>query len=232
MKGIPQQLKTTIKDIEAYLGRQSKETLIALLIQQVKGDDRLRERLLMKAARKGSKKLDIDAFRSTIFSAVIHDAYVHYREMWDYTSGIEGVIPSIREVLKEVFANEVIELSEYAIEEVEEAMHSVDDSAGMMGGILSQLQELHHSACKRARPDPEKLAERLFKWEWSRAAISRPFITSCRSPKSTSRPGRAIRRWSGPSAACRLFPNIPIRDSAIFWPKNTIAANATTRRWN
>jgi Family of unknown function (DUF6880) len=162
---MPKQPRTTVKDIEAYLGRQSKETLVALLMEQVRADDRLRERLLIKTARKGSKKLDLDAFRHAIFNAVALDGYVHYREMWDYTSGIEDVIHPIRELLKEGFANEVIELSECALKEVEEAMHSVDDSAGLMGGILSQLQELHHNACKRAKPDPEQLAERLFKWE-------------------------------------------------------------------
>ncbi|MGH9834959.1 MAG: tetratricopeptide repeat protein [Blastocatellia bacterium] len=159
------QPKTTIKDIEAYLTRQSKEALVALLIEQVKGDDRLYERLMMKAARKSSKKLNLDAFRRAIFNAVAPDDYVHYREMWDYTSGIEDTIHSIKELLKEGFTNEVIELAEYALEEVEEAMNSVDDSAGQMGGILHQLQELHHDACKRAKPDPEELAERLFKWE-------------------------------------------------------------------
>lgn len=165
MKGIPRQPRTTIKDIEAYLGRQSKETLVALLIEHVRADDRLRERLLMKAARKGSKKLDLEAFRHAIFSAIVPDDYVHYREMWDYTSGIEEVIRSISELLKEGYAGEVIELAEYALKEVEEAMHSVDDSAGMMGGILHQLQKLHLDACKRAKPDPAPLAEKLFEWE-------------------------------------------------------------------
>ncbi|MCG3162685.1 MAG: hypothetical protein JMDDDDMK_03990 [Acidobacteria bacterium] len=159
------QPKTTIKDIEVYLGRQNKEALVALLMEQVKKDDRLREQLLMKAARKGSKKLDLEAFRHAIFSAVTPDDYIHYREMWDYTSRIEGVIHSIRGLLKEGYANEVIELAEYALKEVEEAMHSVDDSDGMMGGILHELQSLHLDACERAKPDPAELAEKLFEWE-------------------------------------------------------------------
>ncbi len=162
---MPRQPKTTIKDIEAYLERQSKEALVALLMEQVKEDDRLYERLMMKAARTGSKQLDLDAFRRAIFNAVVPDDYVPYREMWDYTSGIEEVVHSIRELLTEGFANEVIELAEYALKEVEEAMTAVDDSGGQMGGILHQLRELHHDACQRAKPAPEELAGRLFKWE-------------------------------------------------------------------
>lgn len=34
-----------------------------------------------------------------------------------------------------------------------------------MGGILERLQDLHHKAYKKAKPDPEALARRLFEWE-------------------------------------------------------------------
>jgi uncharacterized Zn finger protein len=34
-----------------------------------------------------------------------------------------------------------------------------------MCGILERLQELHHAACAKAKPDPEALAKRLFEWE-------------------------------------------------------------------
>ena len=44
-------------------------------------------------------------------------------------------------------------------------MGSVDDSDGKMGGILARLQDLHYKACKKAKPDPLELAERLFEWE-------------------------------------------------------------------
>jgi uncharacterized Zn finger protein len=44
-------------------------------------------------------------------------------------------------------------------------MGSVDDSDGYMGSILEGLQDLHHRACKKAKPDPEALARRLFEWE-------------------------------------------------------------------
>jgi len=62
-------------------------------------------------------------------------------------------------------AAEVIELAEYALAAVDNTMGSVDDSDGHMGGILERLRELHHAACKKAKPDPEALAERLVAWE-------------------------------------------------------------------
>ena len=93
------------------------------------------------------------------------DEFVNYRSAYQYASGIEEAIDSVEELLKEGYADEVIELAEYALEAVEKAIGSVDDSDGNMGGILERLQELHHRACKKAKPDPEALARRLFEWE-------------------------------------------------------------------
>lgn len=41
----------------------------------------------------------------------------------------------------------------------------MDDSDGEMGVITERIQTLHHRACKKAKPDPELLARRLFAWE-------------------------------------------------------------------
>jgi len=34
-----------------------------------------------------------------------------------------------------------------------------------MGDGLARLQDLHHKACKKAKPEPEALARRLFEWD-------------------------------------------------------------------
>ncbi len=68
-------------------------------------------------------------------------------------------------MLKEGAAREVIALAEYGLAAVEKQIGSVDDSDGGMGDILHELQELHHTACQHAKPDPETLAKRLFEWE-------------------------------------------------------------------
>jgi hypothetical protein len=93
------------------------------------------------------------------------DGFVDYRSAYDYAHGIEEAIDSVEELLKEGHPVEVIELAEHALKAVEEAMGSVDDSDGYMGGILERLQDLHHKACRKGKPDPEALARRLFEWE-------------------------------------------------------------------
>jgi len=155
----------TMDDVRAHLLEQDKSALVNMLVEHALEDDRLRQRLLMKAAKKGAKGIDFVTYRRAIDEAVEPDGFVDYRSAYQYARAIEEVIDSVEELLKEGYAAEVIELAEHALEAVEEAMGSVDDSDGEMGSILERLQELHHRACKKAKPDPEALARRLFEWE-------------------------------------------------------------------
>jgi hypothetical protein len=85
--------------------------------------------------------------------------------MGDYVQGIEDVIRSLEELLQEGYADEVIKLVEHFLAGVEDRLGEVDDSDGLLGDILVRLQELHHAVCRKAKPDPEALARRLFEWE-------------------------------------------------------------------
>jgi uncharacterized Zn finger protein len=152
----------TMDDVRAYLAGQGKKALVDILSDLAMEDDRLRRRLFMKAAKKGSKGLNLRTYKRAIDAAVDWGGFVHYRDAYEYSCGIEGAVESVEALLKEGHAAEVIELTEHALEAVEEAMGSVDDSDGYMGGILERLQALHHKACKKAKPDPEALARRLF----------------------------------------------------------------------
>jgi uncharacterized Zn finger protein len=160
-----EQSGVTMDDVRIYLGGLAKEALVEVIIRQAKDDDNLRDRLLMKAAGHRDAGIDLSAFRNALHNAVDTGGYIHYREMYAYTQGIHRVIDSIDELLDEGHASEVIELIESALEMVEEAARGVDDSDGEMGGIFCRLQEMHLAACEQAKPDPEELVRRLFKWE-------------------------------------------------------------------
>lgn len=158
-------LAVTMDDVRTYLSGQDKSVLVNMLVEHAMEDDRLRQRLLMKTAKKGAKGIDLATYRHAIDDAVEPDGFVDYRSAYDYAHGIEEAIDSVEELLKEGHPAEVIELAEHALKAVEGAMGSVDDSDGNMGGILERLQDLHYKACKKAKPDAEALARRLFEWE-------------------------------------------------------------------
>ena len=155
----------TMEDARAHLAGQEKKALVEMLMEQATTDDRLRRRLLMKASRTGPGAPDLAAYRAAIDDAIDTGGFVEYGEAKEYAQGIEDTIDSIEELLEDGHAAEVIDLAEHALAAVEEACGSIDDSDGHLGSILERLQGLHLDACRKARPEPEKLARRLFEWE-------------------------------------------------------------------
>ena len=148
-----------------WLLRQDKEGLVNLLMRQVLKDEDFRRRLLLAVAKERPEGPDLASFYAAVDEAAAVHGFVSYREAHAYASGIGGVIASLRDLITEEHAPGMIELIEYTIAKVEEAIESVDDSDGHMGELLADLGELHHDACVVAGPDPIALAEKLFQRE-------------------------------------------------------------------
>ena len=147
-------------DIRTWLDEQSHGALVETIMQQAMTDDEFYNVLKFKVAAE-SPADNTGEMRAVIRQAMTIDGFVSWRETWDYSSGVERVVERVRDMLDEHPA-EVIELAEYAMEIWEEAIQSIDDSDGCTGTILDDLHQLHLDACKRAKPDPVALAERLF----------------------------------------------------------------------
>lgn len=155
----------TLEDARIWLAVKDKSQLVEMLLDQAAMDTHLRERLLLQAAKTSGKGANVAAIRKAMDHATRTGGFVDYRAAHDFSSGIDQVVDSIDDLLKEGCATEVIELTEHALGKIEQAVMGMDDSDGYMGGILQRLQELHLAACRAAKPDPESLAERLFDWE-------------------------------------------------------------------
>ena len=141
-------------DIRAYLKRQDKDALVAMLAREAMANRNLRERLLLEAAQSNPAGFDIAVYRRAIVTATRTDGFVDYHSMYDYARRIHQVTRSIAALLNDGHAPAVIELTEYALTQLERSIGEVDDSDGYMSGILSELQDLHHRACVEARPEP------------------------------------------------------------------------------
>jgi uncharacterized Zn finger protein len=156
---------TTKDDLLAFLEAQEKDTLVAMLARAAIENRDLHERLLLEAARVNSAGIDLAAYRRSIANATRTNGFVDYHSARGYARNIHQVIASITTLLNDGHAAAVIDLTEYALGKLEDAIGHLDDSDGYMSGILSELQELHHCACLQVRPDPRALARRLFAWE-------------------------------------------------------------------
>ena len=153
-------------DVRAYLEGLAHERLVDLVLEIASADELAVARLRLDAAKASSGPPSLRAFLDVIDGAFETDDYVSYREAYDYAARIREVIGAMRGLL-DAEAEAVITLCEHALERAEDAIGSVDDSNGCLGGIAAELQELHLAACKKACPDPVALAHRLFDWECS-----------------------------------------------------------------
>ena len=155
---------TTMRDVEEYLKGLNKDDLVQLVLDRAMQDAQWREALIMKAATR-AKRINVKTFERALRNAIRPGSFIDYYEAHSYAEGISTVLDSIAELLEQGYAQEVLELCEYALPMLDEALNSIDDSNGYMTPLIEQAQELHYQACLQAKPDPEALAERLFKWE-------------------------------------------------------------------
>ncbi len=155
----------SLDDLRHYLLTQRNDELVHIVMEQAMEDDRLRESLLMKVARQQPDGPNLVTFRDAIDSATDTGGFVDQNSAYGFARGIDNLIDSIAQLLKEGHADAVIELSERALERCEDALGMMEDSDGEMTSLLERIQEMHHAACVAAKPDPVKLAHRLFDWE-------------------------------------------------------------------
>jgi len=152
-------------DLRAYLLGLDTEELVSLLLEQADEDERLHRRLALQAARATSATAPTSAWKDALAEALGTDDFVDYREACDYACGIEEVIETLEDYLRDGESGKVIGLAEHGIAELERSLEHVDDSDGWLGGLIGRLQALHLEACRQARPEPVELAERLFEAE-------------------------------------------------------------------
>ncbi len=155
---------TTLQDVQRYLEQQDQASLIKLIVDRALKDAEWREQLLMKVAATQPKGVDVKTFQRALQNAIVIRGYLEYGESRSYARKIEKVLESIAPLL-EGHAQTVMELCEYAIPLLEDAVSRMDDSNGDGGGVLEEIQDLHYRACEIAKPDPIALAERLFEFE-------------------------------------------------------------------
>ena len=153
------------RDIEDFLGTQSREALVGRLLDVARRDDQLYQSLMLEAARVLGGGKVVAAFRRAIANAVIIDGFVDWRESASFAGTINQVVDSLAELLEPDAAAMLVELVEYAIEQVEGVFEQVDDSGGDVGFVVERLGEMHRKACAIAKPDPLALAGRLFHLE-------------------------------------------------------------------
>ncbi|NMM28686.1 MAG: hypothetical protein HHJ12_15670 [Glaciimonas sp.] len=153
------------QEIRTHLASQPPETLITLLLDVAARDDRLYRLLLLNSERTTGPAGTLKAFQRAIDNAAKTHGFVDWKETGAYAANLDQMADSLQELLNADSAALLIGLAERAIERIEQALEQVDDSNGEVGSVLARIGDLHLAACELAQPDPEQLAERLFRYE-------------------------------------------------------------------
>jgi uncharacterized Zn finger protein len=155
----------TLADAAKVLREEDKDTVVRMMLDWAKDDDRLHERLLQYAARRLSPESGVGAASRAFERAVRVRDFVHYREASEWARGVDDAIDNISRLLEDGQAAAVIELCESALQKLVRAAEAIDDSDGHLSVLRDRLQDIHLRACQEAKPDPVALAGRLFEWE-------------------------------------------------------------------
>ena len=90
--------------------------------------------------------------------------YVEYGEAGGWAGGVDEALDAL-DALDSRHDRLLFKLAERAIDRIESAIESIDDSNGECSVLLERARDLHVRAARGARPDPVVLARDLFERE-------------------------------------------------------------------
>ncbi len=157
--------------VRAYLMDLPRDDLVALTVELAQ-EDRGVWTYLVGCARLTDGPLDVREMKKELTRAFRTGGFVDYRRAAGYADRAGAAVDIIRMAFDAGHVDAVIELCEHAAARLDTALNHVDDSAGYLGVVRDDVQELHRRACIEATPDPVKLGRRLCDialrstWEW------------------------------------------------------------------
>jgi hypothetical protein len=149
--------------IRAYLRAKDADDLVEMLLEIAGSDPALFRRLDMAAAtaQESGEKLEA-RLSNAIDSATRTDGFINWREAADWAADVDEALDAIAGLASDSRAGLALELAERAIDGIETAINSIDDSSGYCGALLERASAIHLAAARVCRPDPEDLAFDLF----------------------------------------------------------------------
>lgn len=152
--------------VRDHLRSLDAEALVELVLEQARKDPALMRRLELAAASARGDDAAIGAqLKKAITAATRMTDYVEYRQVRNWARPIGDLLDEIERLLDSGRNQLGLELLEHALDRVEQALASIDDSNGRGIDLLEQAAQLHLRACEAVRPDPVALAGQLFRRE-------------------------------------------------------------------
>lgn len=153
----------TLARIRRYLKKKGVDALVEMIVDLAERDDALLRKLeLASAAAEGDGKVLRAQLIKAIDDATRVPSHMDYRDVAGWASGVEAVLDTLAGLGSGAQGGRVLDLAERAIDRIEGAIESVDDSDGHCGELLDRALGIHVAAARVAKPDPVTLARTLF----------------------------------------------------------------------
>ncbi|MGF6837890.1 putative Zn finger protein [Paraburkholderia youngii] len=155
--------KTQEELIREHVSTLNEDIVRELLLEAVERDMTLRDKLLFAA--RAANASDLPSMKTAVRQATRVSRPLDWREAGAYGDGLMSLADMLRQRLAGPNAGQVVELAELAIAGSEASLEQIDDSGGDVMPAIKELAAVHLEACRQTRPDPTKLAERLFRFQ-------------------------------------------------------------------
>lgn len=153
--------KTHAELIRDHLETLDEQALRRWLLDAAERDRSLRDRLLFDA--RAAQADDITSLRAAVRQMARVSRPLGWDEAHVFGEQLFELANMLRQQLAGPHAARVVELAELAIADAEASLEQIDDSDGSVAPGIGELAALHLDACIQTRPDPVKLADRLFR---------------------------------------------------------------------
>jgi hypothetical protein len=151
--------------IRAHLADKPNAALVAMIVELAERDPALFRKLEIASAGDGADDKTLAArLGKAIDQATATRGFIEYREAGGWAQSVDDALDAI-EALDSRHDRLLLELAERAIDGIESAIESIDDSDSECSELLERARDIHIRAARGARPDPVALARDLFERE-------------------------------------------------------------------
>jgi uncharacterized Zn finger protein len=149
--------------IRAHLKTRSVDALVDLIVDMAERDPALFRKLDLAASLVHADDKALEArLRKAIDAATRIRGFIEYADVSRWAEGVDEALDILADMASGPQAARVRALADHAMERIEKAMESIDDSDGHGGALLSRTRDIHLAACAAAPPEPVALARYLF----------------------------------------------------------------------
>ena len=150
---------TQAEIIQSFLQGKDEHELRDILMQASQQSKPLRDKLLLMARTSGGA--DLVSLKDAVRRATRVSGFLGWNETARYAKQLEELAKLLAARIGDGEKG-LVEVIELAIHKAEQALLHIDDSNGYVMPAIMELQRVHLAACVALRPDPVKLAQRLF----------------------------------------------------------------------